>query len=1021
MRPSLVLSVLAPLAWLASVGPAHAFGPTDHVHQGQEPQRVYRFDADTQRTLRESLSWQAFTQGPGQGWTVRFDEETGEPLRTFGRGIDLGPVLANDAAAVDAVRGFLGRHAQAFSTSPRVLGQGSASYHAPSDTWYVDLPAVYEGAPVYRGGVTARIQGGRLVMIGVQTYAGVERLGQPVLSAEDAVQTAADLGPASSAVHQQTSAELVWLPWHVDGELVLVRAWEVHSVTDEPLGEWVSFVDAETGELLNVHNQVRFIDGTVQARVNPRRADDPLVTVPIKDAWITGDGRRERTDADGRFSIEATSYELQLRGDDLILRDELRGSNVPTFRDLALTDVLLTSEVVPQAALNTWVGIQDVQDYFGAIAPDIEVGGRNGNPLTANVNVGGGTCNAFYSSQNGSVNFYRTGGGCNNSGLIADIIYHEWGHGFHAWSLRSGSFDGSLSEGAADTVAFLLTNHHIIGPSFRTDGGGIRNVEPDRRYPENYSTRQAVHTNGLIFAGAMWDLVRELEGRYSREQANEVVAGLLAGALRGGPGIATVGEEVLLADDDDGDLSNGTPHYCEIVAAFEPHGLVPELALEVAVDHEQLVEAEPQDLVVTASGGALDLSCIDLSTVQVVYRADGGSWQSEPMDRDGVELAARLDLPYGTFVEYYLDTGGAQIPGGGVTNPLSLYVGGVLDVYKTDFEADDGGFTSELLEGDPNQAGANDWQWGTPNATPANGQGGTSVSGDPDGAYSGDNAWGNDLGNIVEDDEGTPQYWNGVYQGDRHNRLNSPPLAVPEHLEGVFLRYARWLNVEDGFFDRARILADGDVVWSNYSSEQQEGGFHHEDRRWVQHSVDLRGAADDGEVVLSWEIETDQGLHLAGWNIDDVALYAPATPNNRLAITDLVAGDDEDGGVTVTWTNPQYAPLERVIVVRKEGELPTGPSDGEVVFTDDAPELGAPSSTVDTGGKSGQVYWYAAYGDDGTDTLGWTVEGWNADQGSGTGQSSGIAGCSCSTTPSGGHLAWLGLGGLVFLLRRRQG
>ena len=107
-------------------------------------------------------------------------------------------------------------------------------------------------------------------------------------------------------------------------------------------------------------------------------------------------------------------------------------------------------------------------------------------------------------------------------------------------------------------------------------------------------------------------------------------------------------------------------------------------------------------------------------------------------------------------------------------------------------------------------------------------------------------------------------------------------------------------------------------------------------------------------------------------------------------------------------------------MVRKEGELPTGPDDGEVVWVDENPELGAPNSTVDTGGKNGRVYWYAAYGDDGSDTLGWTVAGWNADEGSGNGINNGVAGCSCNSTPSGGHLAWLGLGGLVFFLRRRR-
>ena len=39
-------------------------------------------------------------------------------------------------------------------------------------------------------------------------------------------------------------------------------------------------------------------------------------------------------------------------------------------------------------------------------------------PITANVNIDN-TCNAYY---DGSVNFFRSGGGCNNSGEIADTV-----------------------------------------------------------------------------------------------------------------------------------------------------------------------------------------------------------------------------------------------------------------------------------------------------------------------------------------------------------------------------------------------------------------------------------------------------------------------------------------------------------------------------------------------------------------------------------------------------------------------
>src|SRR5262249_27343811 len=45
--------------------------------------------------------------------------------------------------------------------------------------------------------------------------------------------------------------------------------------------------------------------------------------------------------------------------------------------------------------------------------------------LLDNVNLNS-TCNAFWDGF--SVNFYKSGGGCNNTGEIAGVFLHEWGH-----------------------------------------------------------------------------------------------------------------------------------------------------------------------------------------------------------------------------------------------------------------------------------------------------------------------------------------------------------------------------------------------------------------------------------------------------------------------------------------------------------------------------------------------------------------------------------------------------------------
>src|SRR4030095_7753491 len=64
--------------------------------------------------------------------------------------------------------------------------------------------------------------------------------------------------------------------------------------------------------------------------------------------------------------------------------------------------------------------------------------------LTANMNIQD-TCNAFW---NGStVNFFRSGGGCANTGEIAAVFLHDGGHGMDTNSVGSAG-GGQCSSGA---------------------------------------------------------------------------------------------------------------------------------------------------------------------------------------------------------------------------------------------------------------------------------------------------------------------------------------------------------------------------------------------------------------------------------------------------------------------------------------------------------------------------------------------------------------------------------------------
>ncbi|MEQ1566065.1 MAG: hypothetical protein ABMA64_10545 [Myxococcota bacterium] len=944
--------------------PASAFTPSGAVGPTLEPQRIRYQNAEHQGVLQTSPAWQRFLRTDGQGWQVRFDEATGAARYLWGRGI---PMPSSETELVPALRSLLERHGELIGLDGAELSLKTANYNGAYDTYYVEFDALRDGTATYRGGVSARIKHGKLILLVVATQPDAPVTGAWTLPEADATALAIANGPAPGASHVERSVTPQLLEIQGAHGLELRRTFLVRTRTAEPPGIWVSFVDAESGALLSVHNEVRFVDGAVEADHHARTVDgSPLVTSPLPNVTVVAGGDSDVTDDNGEFTVNsAATYTSDLHGTYVYVNDAGGTDGTISSNDEFLSWTTGSSSAT-QAELDTYVFVHQVQAWGLEVEPNV---GMVTEPFDANVNLGD-VCNAYYDGY--SINFFNAGSGCNNTGQIADVVYHEWGHGFHAWSIEAGIFDSSLSEGAADAVAFFQTADSEIGPYFFTSGPGIRDVAPNKVYPDDYDTYCYggycdPHANGLIFGGAIWDLWDLLEADLGPDDGKDVTEAIFAGLLKGGTGIDGTYLEAIAADDDDGDLANGTPHICQISEAFAEHGLAGFVGTSAAIPIHDPITFAPADLATPVQmeivSAAPDCFPIVPASAQVYYRIDGGQTKSVNASVTGQDLAG--DIPaqgLGTFVEYWVegvDTDGAtfRVPTAGEIAPYTFFVGDVIEIGCEDFEASDGGYTHELLDGTV-EDGADDWMWGTPSG----------LEGDPSAAFSGNNVWGNDLGGLIDG-----LNYNGLYKPDKYNRLVSGPIDTLWYTD-VFLQYRRWLNVEDGVFDQAVITVDDKDVWSNWVGAESD---HHQDHSWMSHVVDLDGKADQKtRVNLAWELHSDPGLELAGWNIDDVCLYAPATPDNRLAIVDLVV-EDTGGPITLSWTHPAHAPVERVVVTRRVDQYPTAWDDGDLLIDIPNPTPGEFTEAVH-GNPDGASGYYAVYGFDGEDWLSWTIEGWNA-------------------------------------------
>ncbi len=164
-------------------------------------------------------------------------------------------------------------------------------------------------------------------------------------------------------------------------------------------------------------------------------------------------------------------------------------------------------------------------------------------------------------------------------------------------------------------------------------------------------------------------------------------------------------------------------------------------------------------------------------------------------------------------------------------------------VYETNFETAPGWTTG---------GANNDWRRNVPG----------SLQGhlDPWDAASGTQIFGND---INEPTGG----WNVLYPPNANSYLQSPVIDCSGHT-GVHLRFKRQLSVEEGIYDVARILVDGNLIWSNPSNENLVDPY------WQTQVFDISQYADEGNVQVRFELQSDGGLEFGGWNLDEFSIIA---------------------------------------------------------------------------------------------------------------------------------------------------
>ncbi len=600
-------------------------------------------------------------------WEVRWDERSNRPHLIQGGGFPLLPGKGNRIVAADL--GLASANALELKDVEPLLRQFIADYpdvfRLPQGTlkldtqrsvklrdgrvWFVEFKQYRGGVPVEGANVFFRINNGNIVQFGTDKLADVTVSTRPTVTAAAALDHLAESVKWNREGLRQTQAAVLKLfPELPEGGERAQRyagkagegyrhvlAWELTLRRSGIDTTYKALVDAGDGHVIRVEDLTR--TATVKGGIYPTTNSDAEVSRNFGFTAVSPGGV---TDAAGVYNYPGGTVTSALNGQYFRIQDACGAISLgnSTNGDLDFGTSAGTDCTTPgiggggntHAARTSFYHLTNTNRKAASFLP-----GNSwlNSKVTVNTNINQ-TCNAFW---NGStLNFHRSGGGCGNTGEIAAILLHEWGHGLD--TNTGGAAAGELGSGEAvgDTVAFLQTRDACIGQNFLsgtsctncTNCSGVRDVgdfsvaggatgtkiaKPSTVAADNgidcdrYSCPfllQGVqpwqgpmgyegHCESVIAGSANWDLAQKLvtahgttpgwakmdelwyESLTANKSAYQVTSGGKCNPTASVDGCAATNwyTVYLATDDDNGNLADGTPNGCRIWDAFNDHGI----------------------------------------------------------------------------------------------------------------------------------------------------------------------------------------------------------------------------------------------------------------------------------------------------------------------------------------------------------------------------------------------------------------------------------------------------------------
>jgi|CXWL01.1.fsa_nt_gi hypothetical protein len=641
--------------------------------------------------------WAAFSAFHPQ-WTAVFDRRSGALEMAEGDGIPFLPGSGNrltkadiarylgskqqvDLAAVERItRGFLPGVAKLLGVDPATLVLNQGRSGQPTDNvWFVDYDVVLGGLPLDGARVVFRISHGNLIQMGGESLpsAGVVVPIARLTRDQAEAYLSAHVGGLSGEDTFVDAGSLRLLPVRLDDNRYedgfeaghgrgVVAAWQFVFRRDKQSETWRARIDAATGEVLEMRDTNDYAQVTGGAKFLGVESNQPTPFTNISSGGFTNSA--------GVYTFLGGAVSSSLQGQYVTISDACGAisesgdpDGIIAFGSSAGTDCTTPGH---GGAGNTHSA--RTQFYHLNRAKETARGWLNRawltQQLTANVDINL-TCNAFW---NGStVNFYRSGGGCGNTGEIEAVSLHEYGHGLDSNDGNGSPPDNGTGESYGDFTAALSTHSSCIGSGFRatncsgysnacTSCTGVRDIDWAKHVANTAHTvanftqtncpnsgtgyigpcGKEGHCESYVSSEALWDFPsRDLPSPgtgsawavvdrlwYLSRSTSTGAFSCTTGATytSNGCGAGSFWKSMRAIDDDDGNLANGTPNSAALYAAFDRHGIACTSDAGANVSFRGCTQPATPSLSLTAGDNQATVAWSGSTGVYDVYRNEIG-------------------------------------------------------------------------------------------------------------------------------------------------------------------------------------------------------------------------------------------------------------------------------------------------------------------------------------------------------------------------------------------------------------